>query len=405
MRRVLVTVFCLVCTAEPHAQRIIYDAKRDTTAQQAAAAAKDVTSGTLFDSMLRNVDAQAKLEVDTVSAFIQERMRAKLNAFEVWSDPNARPAIAGPGFSVEAAKLCPRSVECVLRTLRQQHQAALSAPALTTDELNTRLEAIKAKRVELQAQLKQLEASKPGDPIILRAFELLEDHGADAVEYAEKITEFASTQTGFVLNGVGNALTAIGSGMDQVIALYKAIGGIWRGQQAVKVDPASLRPPPEQTDLQLLAIDQAHLKTRARIEARKQVEVGAALAGVEAATGALQAAGVTASTETIEASLRTAAIGHDRRTLLNLVAALHEVASAVAQLDAAQSLADLRLSDEERRYSIRRSAVNASTYDQTIQAAVQRLALYWKSGLKPSELAQFAFYITNTFAIPAIAFR
>ena len=414
----LVCVCIVVWTVDAQAQRIIYDAKRDATAQEAAAAAKQVTSGTLFSTMLRNVDAQAKLEVDTVTAFVQEQMRAKLNVLSVWHNPKATP-VDPLKFSLEAARLCPSSVECVLATLRQQHQAALAAPILTEADLDKRLAAIKARSEELKAELKKLqEAAKTSDPFLIRLFEALDDPGGDILAYAEKIVGFAKAHINEA-KGVGEALDAIQSGLDQVLAMYKAIASIWRGQQAVSVDPSSLRPPPQQIELQLLAVEQGHLKTLARIEARKQLEVGAALRGVEEASAALKRVDATLKgvqttlkaekpatlADPIETTLRAAVTAHDRLALREQLGALHAVASAVAQMDAAAALAKLRTDDEARRYSIRRSAVNASTYDLTIQAAVQRLALYWKGGIKPTELAQFVFYVTNTFALPAIAIK
>jgi hypothetical protein len=408
MRGVITGLLCLAWAADAHAQRIIYDGKRDTTAQQAAAAAKEVTSGTLFQTMLGNVDAQAKLEVDTEMAFVQERMRARLNAFKVWFDPRT-DSPPGVPLSIQARAACALAVECTLRNLRNLHQTALAAPVITPAELTTRLAAIKAKSEQLKSELKALQdANKSKDPFIVRAFEALDDPGGDLLDYAQKIANFAAEHSD-IAKGAAKALDAVEEGLDQVIAIYHAIASIWRGQQAVSVEPISLRPSPQQIDLQLLAVEQAHLKTNARIEARRELEVGAALARVETGLQRLTDAGVARSTETIEAALRatptSTALPTRRDVLTAQLLALHEAAAAVAQMDAADGLARLRLSDEERRYSIRRSGVNASTYDLTIQAAVQRLALYWKGGIKPTELAQFVFYITNTFAIPAIALK
>jgi hypothetical protein len=406
-------VVWLACTADARAQRIFYDGTRDATAQQTVAAAKDVTSGALFAAMLKNVDAQARLEVDTVTAFVQERMRARLNAFEVWQDPKAVPVglpTAGAPFTPGAAAFCQTSVECQLSTLRQQHQAALAA-APTEAQLSTRLAAIKVRVAELQAELKALQqASNSTDPFVVRAFAVLEDPGSDILQYAEKIVGLAGNSP--TAMGVGNALTAIEEGLDQILGLYKAVVSIWRGQKAVRVDPASLRPPPQQIELQLLAVEQDHLKTVARIRARKELEVGVALSGVITALNNVNVVMNQPSPNfppgtprPIEALLRETAANRNRPALRTQLEALHAAASAVAQLDAADALATLRLADEERRYSIRRSAVNTSTYDLTIQAAAQRLALYWKGGIKATELAQFVFYVTNSIALPAIAIK
>jgi hypothetical protein len=402
----------LACAANAQAQRIIYDSQRDQTAQQTVAAAKEVTSGALFAAMLKNVDAQARLEVETKTALVQEQMRARLNAFEVWQDPKAVPVglpKRGETFSPAAAALCRRSVECQLRELRQQHQSALAAPPGQA-EIAERFAAIETRIVALQAELKALqEANKSTDPFIVRAFEALQNPGGDILEYAKKIAGLATDSP--TASGVVNALSAIEEGLDQIIGLYKAIASIWRGQQAVSVDPASLRPAPQQIELQLLVVEQEHLKTVARVRARRALEVGVALSGVETALR-LVAAVLKQDSKTfgqgprpIEGTLREAVASHDRQALRTQWETLHAAAGAVAELDTAGTLAELRLADEERRYSIRRSAKNISTYDLTIQAAAQRLALYWKGGIKPTELAQFVFYVTNTLAVPAIAFK
>ncbi len=410
MRVVLTALACLVLASDAQAQRIIYDAKRDATAQEAVAAAKEVTSGALFTSMLKNVDEQAKLEVETVTAFVLERMRAKLNALEVWRDLKAVPVAVrikpGEPFSVDAVKLCQKSVDCQLSTLRQAHQSALDAAPMVEKEIQDRLKRIETRTAEIEAELKKLkEASNTTDPFIVRAFEVLEDRGGDLLKYAQKIADLAKDSS--LGNGLGNALTAIEQGLDQILALYKAISSIWVGQKAVSVDPASLRPSPQQIELQLLAVEQAHLETLARINARKELEVGTALLVVKSAINQLQTVlkRLGQSPGPIEATLREAAVNHNRQALLEQWSALHEAASALAQLDAANTLAEFRVTDEARRYSILRSTVNTSTYDLTIQAAVQRLALYWKGGIKPTELAQFVFYVTNSIAVPAIAIK
>ena len=121
MRRALVLAVCLGVAADARAQRVIYDATRDQTAQQAAAAARDVTTGTLFETMLRNVDAQSRLEADTVTAFAKEQMRAKLNAFRVWSEsergsPEARHVLPGERARLPIVyRLCPADAPAAAR--------------------------------------------------------------------------------------------------------------------------------------------------------------------------------------------------------------------------------------------------------------------------------------------------
>jgi hypothetical protein len=146
-----------------------------------------------------------------------------------------------------------------------------------------------------------------------------------------------------------------------------------------------------------------------------QMDVAAALRTIETTQNELKRAGLAdpdKPSRSIEATLRQAALAPrspgvdevDAREPLRIqVHVLHNAAAGIAQMDIAERLAELRRADELRRYSIRRSAVGAGTYDVTIRAAVDRLAAYWKRGVKPTELAQFIFYVTNTVALPWIA--
>ncbi|HTV03545.1 MAG TPA: hypothetical protein VMF13_23535, partial [Luteitalea sp.] len=176
---------------------MIHDSTRDQTAQQTVSAAKEVTSGSLVAAMLKNVEAQSRLEVETEIAFLQERMRARLYAFEVWQ------GAATPVNPLE----CRKSVECQLRELQARHKAALAA-APTQAEVDARLAAIKARVTELQAELKALrEASKTSDPFVIRAFAALEDPGQDLIDYAQRIVGLASDSP--TRTGATKALNAI----------------------------------------------------------------------------------------------------------------------------------------------------------------------------------------------------
>ena len=358
--------------------------------------------------MLRNVDAQSKIAADTEMGFVEQQMRAKLQAFIVWHDPRARPAQPLPAGRFLAG-LCFGSVRCELESVERRLSAALPTSA-SAQEITARLKRIEDRQKELAAAIKAIEAAKKNDdPAIVHAFALLEDPGKDVLDHAQKLVGLVMAEGNLspgqehLAKGVAGALGEIEKGLDQALALYAAVKGIWEGYKAVSVDPASLRPPQERIDLQLLAVERDHLKARARILARKQVEVGAALMQVTGVLSRLGALKLTDATERVDATVNAAVAAKDAERTFGLVRVLHDAAAVVAQVDASAALADFRLADEERRYSIRQSAVNTSTYDLTIQAAVQRLARYWKGGIKPTELAQFAFFLSNTIAIPAIA--
>jgi hypothetical protein len=412
MIRLWLVIALLACSVDASAQRLIHDEARDRSAQDLTAAAKDVASGALFARMLANVDAQARREADTTMAFVEQQMRAKIENFTKWTDPTdqaqiARPLPGGAGILQGRCK----SLRCELESLKVKLEFFLRvSPPLSKDDLADQLKALEDKKAALRVALQQLRDSATAkDPAIVRAFTLLEDPGTDVVNYAKKISSVVDAN-GVSLPGVSKALGQVSDGLDEVLALYQAVAGIWKGYKAVSVDPASLRPPQEELDLRLLALDQDHLKAISRIKARRDMDSGLALSHVEAVLARMGSARLTSSSARIEDTLRAQATTPDptrppREELRATLDLLHVAAAAVAEEDAAGRLAELRLSDEERRLSILRSGVNASAYDQTIQAAAQRLALYWKSGIKPADLAQLAFYLTNTFAIPAIALK
>lgn len=396
----------LICAIELRAQRVIYDQSKDKTAQDTVAAAKEITSGSLFEKILRNVDLQGKQEADTQMAWVEQQMRAKLENFHFWSASNDNDRVARilPGGAGYLAGRC-ESVKCELQSLevRLKFFQNLTGTTSTPDQIAARLSELEKKREALDQALKELQSSsKSQDPVVLRMFDLLNDNGKNVIDYAKQLTALAKDNK-LPIQGISTGLDKIGDGLDQMLSLYNVVEGIWKGYQAVNVDPASLRPPQEQIDLQLLALEQDHLKTITLILARESIEAGAAFDRVKTALNRLDSAGVLNSKERVEDTLREYVQERGRQQLVALLGALHEAAAAVAEEDAAGRLATLRLSDEEHRYSIRRSALNSSIYDQTIQAASQRLALYWKSGIKPSELAQLIFYVANTAGVSAIA--
>jgi len=400
----ILSTFVAVTAGATNAQRVIYDQSRDKTAQDAETAAKQIASASLFDKMLRNVDLQGKYEVDTTMAFLEQQMRAKIQNFTYWSRADDTPvqvlSQSPPIFGKQSCK----SVECELQSLQIKIKTFLvSASPSERSQIDRQLQELQEKKDALDRALKDLQASsKSQDPVVVRAFSSIEDNGKDLIDYAQKVSQFADS-SGHPIEGLSTALNQIGDGLDEMLSLYTAVKNIWDGYKAISIEPSSLRPPQEQIDLELLAVEQDHVKTISLIRAREFAELSLSLSRVETAFSSLGNAGVRGSQDKVEDTLAKAAHEHKREHLTLLVNALHESAAAVAEQDAAGRIAELKLADEERRYAIRRSTVNSRTYDQTIQAASQRLSLYWKSGIKPAELAQLVFYIANTTGVSIIA--
>jgi hypothetical protein len=375
------------------AQHIIYNQKQDQTAQDAVKAAKEITSGALFDTMARNLDLQAHQEIDTVLAYTREIMRADLVAFTFWG-PNAEVT------SEAGVPIC-KSLSCELTKLQGELKQKLPLEAPDDQTAAKALESVKSRCEKLQASAKQLQsAAKTKDPAVLELLSHLGD-AKDIEDYAEQIVK---TQKGNQARVA--SLEEIGQGLDETAALFDSVKGIWEGYEAIKVDPASLRPPREVVELKLLRLEEQHIKNLTRLRVMKQLEVGDVLRRTVEAYQFLgpNGAKVWDSPEEIDDTLAAASLpGANRDRLRFMLRGLLSAAAALAANDSADRLYETRLGQEERRYSILRGAVNSSTYDLTIQAAVERLGVYYKSGVKASDLAALIFFISNSVSVPVIA--
>lgn len=484
-----VTVVSLLAISLGHGQHVLYNQGKDKTAQDAAAAATEITSGATFDTMIHNLDIQAKREAETTVAFTREQMRSKIASARVWNADNEDP-------DPRNHKAC-SSVHCTLERLNSKLQESLPTEIADPAQVQARLNEIKKKADELKSRVKELQqttAQAKSNPGIFRALDHLGD-AKDVVGFGEQISKLAGSNQGTM-----NALGQISGGLDELIALYASVKSIWAATAQVNIKIGDLAPSPENIQLQLLALEEQHLKRLSEIHAQRELHAGDALVSIRLAENILKRQNLWDSNATIDetlddavrsASVRralytavdigtanayvealtpamvvapvsgipfnlcpthantgaatfdagfgalaiTRARTNGRGTTLSsgdlvvnscyvlvyntagpefvlavspgmlrqVVGALYLFAAVAASEDTSSRLTAVRESDEERRYSIRKSAVNASTYDLTIQAAVQRLAVYHKSGLKPSDLAALVFYLTNSVAVPTIA--
>jgi len=125
----------------------------------------------------------------------------------------------------------------------------------------------------------------------------------------------------------------------------------------------------------------------------------------------LRSAARDTSAGNLEAALRLIII-HRQRDLVrirDMVAdvprALYTLAALIARGDTPDKLAELRFAQELHAYSIRKSAVRARAYELTVSTGAQRLALFHKGGIKPTDVAELVFAASNVALTPAILAR
>lgn len=385
-----ITVLLIGTPLAASAQRIIHDAAREEQANTTAAAAAQLASGSFFDTQLANLEQAGTQQLETILRWQEVRMRASLNAFTRWSD------VANVATQIE------RDIAGLLDTSSEQAEA------------KKRVEEIKARAEAIRAALQDVREETAGrNDIVEQLLSRLGDAKA-AVTFAEGLLPKDAVP--------GNAATVqalneILASLEQVQKLHAAVKGILLGHAAVRVPVSALRPDPLQTELELLAVEEEHLQRLGLIRARQRLEVGdlsrlltrtqqrvkSVLNGAPDAEieDTLRALTTLAQDEQAPPTGQTPEVRRGRLEFALFV--LHDAAAVAAQHATAADFATLRRSLEERRYSIRRSAVTAATYEITVRAAAQRLALYWKSGLKPKDVSDFLFHLSGAVSLPIIA--
>ncbi len=351
------------------AQHILYDSTRDAQAQSTISAAKAVTSASLFETQLRNLDQVSRQQLETTLKWQEVQMRASLNRFSTWAD---------------VIRVLDR-VDAELKPFLDDRESEAALAASRTAEIKLRSE-------ELRKQLSALQAANTKRSSA--AGELFSHLGQ-----ADDLVEFATGVVGANPASV-TALNELVATLEQISKLYSSVQGILAAKAAVSVPVSSLRPNPLETELQLLKVEEQHWKALGLIRARQTLEVGEIKMLLDL-TRTLAARFPTS--DKIEETFNRLRTASDRDRLEMAIYTVHRAAAVAAQQATSVRLADLRKSIEVRRYSIQQSAVNAGVYEQTARAAADRLAVYWKAGIRPKDLAELMLHLSTAVSLPIIA--
>lgn len=146
----------------------------------------------------------------------------------------------------------------------------------------------------------------------------------------------------------------------------------------------------------------AHIRARASIHDSEEAvakEIVAARAGLEAAGGSARSQ---LAQIIIQSQKRTVTI---RDMVADTAQALYAIGALIARGSTPSRLADLRFAQELHAYSIRKSAVRARAYELTLSTGAKRLSLFHKGGIKPTDVAELVFAVSNVAITPAILAR
>lgn len=396
------------------AQRL-YDEGRDKEAQAAAKLAEQITSKSSFEKQLKNVDTLSQRDMDVYFVGAKRQMELDIKTFRTWGDVSAfleqvRTTLSAADFipDDEVKKItddlkvkCPshaadpsRTSELGIAICTAQGQLAALKTAVDDnekqgkaldEELKTRLEKID----EIDSLIGQAESflkskSKPNETI-KGLSEVFINLSKSYVNYTNKLAT--------INNQLKDDLRLLLQRLAVETLLLEA--DHWNTVAEIKI-----RRGEEQIDLNHLAAD---------VDFRlKQISRCLSIDSNDLATEKLDVTFSKAMTlprckildpSDPKGKLQTEMSKEE--ILTYLFQTLHSAAALAARGETPMKLAELRLAQEEHRYSIRHSAVMARGYEVALSSGTKRLARYYAGGLKPDKIAQLI-YTAATVAIPAV---
>jgi hypothetical protein len=377
----MVILFALSMPRTGTAQRI-YDKERDDQAQEAKKLAGDVTSGSLFDKQVKNLNLLSQQDLATYFLEARRNLRARINAFSTWRSV---------GFRVN----------------RVTHVIG-SPPVIGSEQVDVSRREVEEKITEARKALKRLETTTAeiGDPNLSLFFDRLGDFEA-IQEFAETLLKQGSQDDDDHNKPHLQAVKRLTDMLDVLKGVYDGYTKKLSDINHLQGELNDLKVPLARVALQQLQVDEQHWKNIGAIQARRDAEeedLQLLSADFQERTkGVMPGERIDDTINAAADAVRKATTPDDKlkkqEELISLLLALHTASALMARGDTPERLAEVRVAQEEHLYSIRHSALVARAYELTVSTGVQRLALYHKGGVKPELVAQ-VIHAAATVAIP-----
>ena len=363
----------------------LYDKGRDDKAQEAKKQAATIETGAVFDKQLKNLSAVSHQDFDVYFLGVKRVMRSGIDAFITW-----------------------RGVEQRVRAIAR----AINTPnAISDEELQGLRKELSDAKTAAQASLNRLKtkAKQTGNGALSNSLGRVGDIQS-VLDFADKLPP-KDQPANSIPAGPGDesskANTNLAGATSQVKATLGALQTLYDSYSTrldeidkVSVQLNALKLPLEQLAMEKLEVEEEHWKTVGAINARREAEQGDLKDLAEDFNDRMRRLNLIDSGEKIEDTIRDAVDKRDRERLADLILTLHVAAALLARGSTPEKLAELRLAQEEHRFSIRQSAVMARAYELTVSAGVERLALYYQGGIKPATIAQLLQAIGTAVVIP-----
>jgi hypothetical protein len=425
----LLASLILVSAGGANAQRL-HDEERDKQAQEALKLAEEITSKSSFENQLKNLDLLAKRDVELHFRGARRQMELEIRGFRTWADVSAfvtrvkttlnatdfiSPKLAKE-INADLEKDCPdRTTELGRSTCTAEAELARLKKAVKDsedrgkaldEELKTRLEKIGVVESLVERAKTFLKGDSPKNETIKGLSDVFINLSKTYVNYINKLDEINNQPR----DDLRLLLQRIAVETLQLEAdHWETVGEIQLRRVEEQKDLNRLVvdvefrlaqipkciPPPPPGQLQTENITVTFGKAQKIVAAWRK-----ALADSESAGTPLPAsAGVCSITKSDEPTKNKDLPKED--LVAYLFQTLHSAAALAARGQTPMRLAQLRLAQEEHRYSIRQSAVIARGYELTLSSGTKRLGRFYAGGLRPEKISQLI-YTAATVAIPAV---
>ena len=383
---------CLLPGSVANAQGLrsvrLHDSARDEAAAKAAESAAKLLSGSVFETELKNLEVVGKLQMDSIFAGHARTLRnnsavvatASWTTIETVIVGNLESKIANAGIpeKIKAIEVELGAQREVLRVLKSR--AAPASPTLPGNPAET-VAAFIEKGIDTDKAILAL-LKQPGGPA--EAVPIVELIGKILAEGKTAASAVAANQAG---------VTALAK---QLLELKIDLDGI--AVQRLELEIAHLE--------KLLIVWQRALgdveRSKSRIEGfraqvRRMSEADRAKASFETIRTAASrinlvraelAALPEGSAGAEKRQQRQEVEAENRKTLDAALNAVFLAASLSARWDSPLNIAKLRADREGHRYGIMRNRLEARAFEVALGSGTQRLALFYKGGIRPEMIAQ-----------------
>lgn len=356
-----------------------YDPRLDALGQDLQKAAGEVSNGQVYETQLSNLDAVARLASDRIFSSGRRAALAKIEAARTWGFLFDRFDTARTAQKVDP----PQQKEWQDRMAELKKQIAATAQqsdgaGANLQPLGDVLEAVgKAKQIAEAGnflQERKLANITPADlRIAARVQELVGNIGA-------VITDLSKDAKGATSRSVAEQMKVDLSKAE--IDHLKTLMGIEEKRAAGQKDVKDL-----------LSVIGRSLKC----------EANNCTLSRDDDDGNTQLLATVQRSDAIEDTLQQ--FQGDKVKVGLVILLLENYGALAARADLPMRLADLRVAVEDRRFAIRQEAILARTHEQILLVGAQRIAAYYKGGIKPETLAQFANALSTAGLIPAISLK